>query len=141
MCKFGHIDITSGPDPGNGFQESDNRASHYSISNRVCIRSNDWPRVCGMSGLFVGVVNWVIGRLPVTHSGRNNAQGLRSVNTIFRRHDQMSRRPKLSVHITPMLSTCFQSVSVRGFSTHQAAAMARFASEGTNQCLCEVKPL
>ncbi len=35
------------------------------------------------------------GRLPVTQSGRNDAQGLRSVNAIFHHHYQMSHRPKV----------------------------------------------
>ena len=34
-------------------------------------------------------------RLPVTQSGRNDAQGLRSVNAIFHHHYQMSHRPKV----------------------------------------------
>ena len=46
----------------------------------------------------------------------------------------------MSVHRSPMSSSCLQSVSVWGSSTHQAATMAQFTSEGTKQSVCEVKP-
>ena len=78
---IGYMEFTSGP----FYQPKGliNSACQRLLSNKVCNRSN------------VGVANWVIGRLPVTQSGRNDAQGLRSVNAIFHHHYQMSHRPKV----------------------------------------------
>ena len=55
--------------------------STFQCSNKVCNRSN------------VGVVNCV-GQTSSHPSGRNDAQGLRSVNAIFHHHYRMSHRPR-----------------------------------------------
>ena len=74
-------------------QENDNSTSHYSISTTsACARI--LTILCQRCPCVRVDANWVIDRLPVTHSGRSDAQGLRSVNTIFRHHDRMSHRPK-----------------------------------------------
>ena len=74
-------------------QENDSSTSHFSISTQSA-HAQISPYSCQGCPCVRVDANWVIDRLPVTHSGRSDAQGLRSVNTIFRHHDRMSHRPK-----------------------------------------------
>ena len=86
-------------------------------------------------------VNWVIDRLPVTHSGRNNAQGLRSVNTIFRHHDERSHRPKVvcshKIDVVHTLSSCMCASLL---STSSCSSCGTIHLKRNESCLCEVKP-
>ena len=74
-----------------------------------------------LQSLKCGCANWVVGRLPVTQSGRNDAQGLRSVNAIFHHHDQRSHRPKVVCSRKKRCCPHPSSVCVRASSAHEAA--------------------
>ena len=58
-------------------------------------------------------VNWVIERLPVTHCGRSDALGLRSVNTIFHHHDSKSLRSNVCSQIFDVVHILTNCICVR----------------------------
>ena len=105
----GYKDNTSNPDPVNWLtQENDKSTSHYSISTTsACAQFS--PFSCQRCPGVCADANWVIERLPVTHSGRSDALGLRSVNTIFHHHDSTSLRPSvcsLIFDVVHILTSC-----------------------------------